>query len=217
MFTSTSPLTSMLTSSHARKVAFQLHLDVSGQYANPMDWMTSTNATKKPLRRPLVNPHDPWLSSITSLSPGHDGEEEDMYFNSSTCADMDPCATFIIARAAPLASATGSNDLELLSDVEPTYTYGTNPFAVLDHDGDNNSTNVVTKEQRCMIKLLKLLKDMECRNYALAQVIDWAHDAYQQGFNFAPPVKLHDGVLASRFVPACAKRNVITAKHCASC
>jgi hypothetical protein len=51
-----------------------------------------------------------------------------------------------------------------------------------------------------MVKLLKLLEDMNCPDYALAEVIDWAHDAYiLDGFEFSPTVKSRDGILAGLY------------------
>jgi hypothetical protein len=79
---------------------------------------------------------------------------------------MNPSSTFVMARATALAGATGGDDPDLLSDVEPMYSYDSNqhanPFSLLDN-GDNNHTTAVTIEQQCMVKLLKLLEDMECR------------------------------------------------------
>jgi hypothetical protein len=40
-----------------------------------------------------------------------------------------------------------------------------------------------------MIKLLKLLEDMNCPDYALVAVVDWAHAAYLDGFDFTPTAK----------------------------
>jgi hypothetical protein len=88
--------------------------------------------------------------------------------------------------------------------IDPSDASGTNhadPFAHLEH-GDGDTTTAVAMEQGCMVKLLKLLEDMDYPDYALAQVIDWAHNAYQAGFEFAPTIKSRNGVLAGLYYHA---------------
>ena len=55
--------------------------------------------------------------------------------------------------------------------------------------------NIFTRDQRCMIKLIKLLEDMNCSDTAVTKIIDWAREAYLDGFEFQPPSKTRHGNL----------------------
>ena len=49
--------------------------------------------------------------------------------------------------------------------------------------------NIYTTEQKYIIKLMKLLDDMNCPDYAFPAILSWAHDAYVDGFTFNPNAK----------------------------
>ena len=49
--------------------------------------------------------------------------------------------------------------------------------------------NLYTTEQKSIIKLIKLLDDMNCPDYAFSSIMSWAHNAYIEGFNFNPNCK----------------------------
>ena len=55
--------------------------------------------------------------------------------------------------------------------------------------------NIFTCDQRCMIKLIKILEDMNCPDTAVTKIIDWAREAYLDGFEFKPPSKTRYGNL----------------------
>ena len=55
--------------------------------------------------------------------------------------------------------------------------------------------NIFTRDQRYMIKLIKLLEDMNCSDTAVTKIIDWAREAYLDGFEFQPPSKTRHGNL----------------------
>ena len=44
--------------------------------------------------------------------------------------------------------------------------------------------NIFTKEQKSIIKLMKLLDDMNSPDYAMYQILSWARSAYIEGFTF---------------------------------
>ena len=49
--------------------------------------------------------------------------------------------------------------------------------------------NLYTTEQKSIIKLIKLLDDMDCPDYAFSSILSWAHNAYVEGFTFNPSFK----------------------------
>ena len=53
--------------------------------------------------------------------------------------------------------------------------------------------NIFTTEQQCMIKLIKLLEDMNCPDSAVTKIIDWARTSYMSGFDFNPTSKTRYG------------------------
>jgi len=46
-----------------------------------------------------------------------------------------------------------------------------------------------------MINLIKLLDDMECPDYALDKILNWAHESFLNGFEFNPTIKTRKGTL----------------------
>ena len=55
--------------------------------------------------------------------------------------------------------------------------------------------NIFTKEQRSIIKLMKLLDDMNSPDYAMYQILSWARSAYIEGFTFNPNTKTRNSNL----------------------
>ena len=53
--------------------------------------------------------------------------------------------------------------------------------------------NIFTTEQQCMIRLVKLLEDMNCPDDAVTRIIDWARTSYTSGFDFNPTSKTRYG------------------------
>merc|ERR1711884_844973 len=49
--------------------------------------------------------------------------------------------------------------------------------------------NLYTTEQKSIIKLIKLLDDMDCPDYAFSSIMSWAHNTYVEGFTFNPNFK----------------------------
>jgi hypothetical protein len=187
---------------NARKVAFEARLDLSGKYANAMAWTTATNVGRPP-RRQLVNPADGW-----DMLPDADADngENTLPGDNDSCATSplldptDPRATFYHAQAAAKAGASPVEEADdVCPTIPPVHAAGlqhADPFA---WEESIDKTTAVTLEQRCMVGLLKLLEDMNCPDYALASVVDWAHAAYRDGFDFAPTAKSRDGVLAGLY------------------
>ena len=62
-------------------------------------------------------------------------------------------------------------------------------------ENDNNFVlgNIFTLEQQCMINLIKLLEDMNCPDFAVTKIIDWARTSYNAGFDFIPTSKTRYG------------------------
>ena len=55
-----------------------------------------------------------------------------------------------------------------------------------DDDTNPKDAFIYTNEIRVKNNLLKLLFDMNVPNYAFKKIMDWAHDAYTSGYQFAP-------------------------------
>ena len=53
--------------------------------------------------------------------------------------------------------------------------------------------NIYTCNQRCMNKLIKILEDMNCPDTAVTKIMNWAREAYMEGFEFKPPSKTRHG------------------------
>jgi hypothetical protein len=71
-----------------------------------------------------------------------------------------------------------------------------NGFAFDDDDIEANEPTVsCTTEQRNMVKLMKLLDDMEAPDYAVESIIAWAQTALAEGFDFRPKRNSRDGNL----------------------
>ena len=53
-------------------------------------------------------------------------------------------------------------------------------------ENDNNFVlgNIFTLEQQCMINLIKLLEDMNCPDFVVTKIIDWARTSYNARFDF---------------------------------
>ena len=54
---------------------------------------------------------------------------------------------------------------------------------------------IFTRDQRCIINLIKLLEDMNCPDSAVEKIIDWARESYNAGFDFKPSSKTRHGNL----------------------
>lgn len=169
-------------------------LDLSGAYT--MDTgLNMSMGSSKPDTRPRLNPLDNWMNDCVI--------EEDVEFVNGGELDNDYMplldtsnVTYNHARAQTTA-CTNEAEADLLSEAcLEEDTNHADPFAWEDTDESFASASL---EQRCMVKLLKLLEDMECPDYALGNIIDWANEAYLAGFTFSPTVKSRDGVLGGLY------------------
>jgi hypothetical protein len=149
------------------------YLDLSGAYATDTGLRIATGAGK-PVSRPLVN--DAVILVDCNLSSR---------------------VTFNHAWAQTAAGAGTETEAELLSEacLGDSMDHA-EPFAF---DDTKNWSASVSSEQCAMVKLLKILEDMNCPDYALGSILDWALEAYMDGFTFAPTVKSRDGVLAGLY------------------
>ena len=92
-----------------------------------------------------------------------------------------------LAIEAPVPAIVGAA-LPLINDMDG--------YAFDDDDIEANAPTVsCTTEQRSMIKLMKLLDDMEAPDYAVESIIEWAQTALSEGFDFRPKRKSRDGNL----------------------
>lgn len=177
-------------STKARTIAFKSRRNHSSHSTSTMAWVASAD-TPRPASRHLVNPNDAWLqfdaaSNETALSEDDSTvDQQDTFSNAGSASDRDTDTDTEDEDAAPPADPTDNHT-----------SHHADPYAWRDTRDDTTS---VSLETRCMVKLLKLLEDMECPDYALAKVVDWAHDSYRQGFKFAPCRKSRDGVLAGLY------------------
>ena len=70
-----------------------------------------------------------------------------------------------------------------------TSNHSSNPNELVEHTPEQILGNIFTKEQKFIIKLMKLLDDMNSPDYALYHILSWARDAYIEGFTFNPTTK----------------------------
>jgi hypothetical protein len=92
-----------------------------------------------------------------------------------------------LAIEAPMPVIVGAA-LPLINDMDG--------YAFDDNDIEANEPTVsCTTEQRSMVKLMKLLDDMEAPDYAVESIMEWAQTALSEGFDFRPKRKCRDGNL----------------------
>ena len=59
----------------------------------------------------------------------------------------------------------------------------------------SNLNQIFTTNQICVIKLLKLLEDMQCPDTAMEKILTWARECFLKKFDFNPPSKTRRGNL----------------------
>ena len=66
---------------------------------------------------------------------------------------------------------------------------------VVDNNTETNLGSIYTAEQKHIIKLIKLLDDMNCPDYAFESIITWAREAFLDNYAFNPSAKTRKGNL----------------------
>jgi hypothetical protein len=81
-------------------------------------------------------------------------------------------------------------NLSVQGYVDLSQSYHLDGYAFNDDDIEANAPTVShTTEQRSMVKLMKLLDDMEAPDFAVESIIKWAQTALSEGFDFRPKRK----------------------------
>jgi hypothetical protein len=81
-------------------------------------------------------------------------------------------------------------NLSVQGYVDLSQSYHLDGYAFNDDDIEANAPTVShTTEQRSMVKLMKLLDDMEAPDFAVELIIKWAQMALSEGFDFRPKRK----------------------------
>lgn len=122
----------------------------------------------------ILNPNindDEIESEDTSLSSVNDSVSDNFNVMGNDQYAFD--CSYVSFSDTSMSTSSGSNDL--------------NSVTINEHPTKKrNHVFVSTIEQQSMVKLLKILEDINCPDYALPKILNWACEAYQNKFNFDP-------------------------------